>query len=78
MDISVMLQAALREYAEDDVQMRSLESVMPGNEALINILDDFLKTRREENRARIACFWELKPSDIGRIVGGMRRVVSHW
>ena len=71
-----MLQAALREYAEDEVQLKSLEAIQPDDETLITMLDDFMETRQGENTARVVCFWELRPSNIGAIVGGQRRIVS--
>ena len=76
MNLTVMLQAALRENAEDGIQVQILEAIVPGNEVLINLVDDFMRTRKEEHRARVACFCELRPSNIGAIVGGERRVVS--
>jgi hypothetical protein len=56
---------------EADV-LRILES---GNEFLRELVDQFQKTRSQANKAQITCFYELKSSDVGGIVGGQKRVV---
>jgi hypothetical protein len=71
-----MLAAAQREYQEDDIQPEVLKILEPGNEFLQAIVDDFGKTRRQPNRAQVACFFELKSSNVGRIVGGSDRTVG--
>jgi hypothetical protein len=71
-----MLAAAQREYEEDEVQTDILKILEPGNEFLQEVVDQFLKTRRQVNKAQVACFYELKSSNVGRIVGKVDRTVS--
>jgi hypothetical protein len=76
MSQSEMIHAALREYQEDQVQGDVLKILDPGNEFLVDLVDSFAKTRRDSN-VQVACFYELKPSNVGAIVGGQDRVVCH-
>lgn len=71
-----MLEAARREYQEDDVQPEVLKILQPGNEFLQEVVDQFGKTRRQGNKAQVACFYELKSSNVGRIVGKQDRTVG--
>lgn len=72
-----MLEAALREYDKDQVQSTALEVLQPGNAYLQEVVDGFLKKMRgQTNKTQIACFYELKASDVGRIVGGQSRTAS--
>jgi hypothetical protein len=71
-----MLAAAQREYEEDEVQTDILKILEPGNEFLQEVVDQFLKTRKQANKAQVACFYELKSSNVGRIVGKVDRTVS--
>jgi hypothetical protein len=71
-----MLAAARQEYEEDAVQMDILKILEPGNEFLQDLVDQFGKTRRQMNKAEIACFYELKSSNVGNIVGNADRTVS--
>ncbi|KAF2466856.1 uncharacterized protein BDR25DRAFT_267561 [Lindgomyces ingoldianus] len=64
-----MLEAARREYHQDEVYTDVLKILEPGNEFLQAVVDQFGKTRRLPNKAQVACFYELKPSNVGRIVG---------
>ncbi|KAF7578891.1 hypothetical protein PtrM4_031310 [Pyrenophora tritici-repentis] len=65
-----MLEAARREYHEDQVQPTALEVLQPGNMYLREVVDSYLKkTRGQTNKIQIACFFELKSSNVGRIVG---------
>lgn len=68
-----MLEAARRQYQEDEIHPDVLNVLEPGNEFLQELVDRFGKTRRLENKAQIACFYELKPSNVGKIVGGLDR-----
>ena len=70
-----MLAAARQEYEEDEVQMDVLKILEPGNEFLQEVVDQFGKTRRLANKAQVACFYELKSSNVGRIVGKADRTV---
>lgn len=71
-----MLEAARREYHEDEVQPEVLKILEPGNEFLQDVVDQIGKTRRHANKAQVACFYELKSSNVGRIVGNQDRTVS--
>ena len=70
-----MLAAARREYQQDEIQPEVLKILEPGNEYLQDIVDQFGKTRRQVEKAQIACFYELKRSNVGKIVGRMDRTV---
>lgn len=72
-----MLEAARREYDEDQVQATALEVLQPGNAYLQDLVDGFLKKMRgQANKTQIACFFELKASNVGRIVGKQDRIVG--
>jgi len=75
MSQSEMLEAAQREYAPEYIQGQVLNVLEPGNEILQDVVDRFGKTRSGPNQARVACFFELKTTDVGRIVGREQRVV---
>ncbi|KAH6383964.1 hypothetical protein HBI60_252390 [Parastagonospora nodorum] len=65
-----MLEAARREYHEDQVQPTALEVLQPGNAYLREVVDGYLKrTRGQTNKTQIACFYEQKSSNVGKIVG---------
>ncbi|CAN9124810.1 unnamed protein product [Alternaria alternata] len=68
-----MLAAAQREYQQDEIQPEVLNILEPGNEFLQEVVDQFGRTRKQANKAHVACFYELKTSDIGRIVGKSNR-----
>ena len=70
-----MLEAAQREYQQDKIQPEVLKILEPGNEYLQDIVDQFGKTRRQVKKAQIACFYELKRTNVGTIVGRMDRMV---
>ena len=77
MDQMEMLEAARREYDNDQVQPTALEVLQPGNAYLQEVVDGFLKKMRgQTSKTQIACFYELKFSDVGRIVGGQSRTAS--
>ncbi|KAG9511616.1 hypothetical protein KCV07_g10049, partial [Aureobasidium melanogenum] len=73
MSQSEMLQAALSEYEQEDVHTEVLKILDPGNELLQDMVDRFGKTRSLPNKAHVACFFELQPSNVGAIVGKQRR-----
>jgi hypothetical protein len=73
---SEMLEAARREYEEDQVQTEVLRILEPGDEYLQDLVDNFSKIRSQANKAQVACFYEMKPSNVGAIVGGEERTVS--
>jgi hypothetical protein len=70
-----MLAAARREYHNDQVQDEVLKILQPGNEFLQELVDRFGKTRKAKHKAHVACFFELKSSNVGTIVGKQRRTV---
>ncbi|KAJ9644080.1 hypothetical protein H2199_003948 [Coniosporium tulheliwenetii] len=70
MSQSEMLEAALREYEPDQVQEEVLRILEPGNEFLQDLVDRFGETQSQANKAPVACFFELKSSNVGAIVGG--------
>jgi len=71
-----MLEAARREYHEDEVQTDVLKILEPGNEFLQEVVDQFGRMRRQANKAEVACFYELKSSNVGKIVGKQDRMVG--
>ena len=75
MKLSEMLEAARREYEEEQLQTDVLRILEPGNEFLEDLVDQFQKTRTRANKSHIACFYELKSSNVGHIVGQKDRMV---
>lgn len=72
-----MLEAARREYHDDQVLPTALEVLQPGNVYLKEVVDSYLKkTRGQVNKTQIACFYELKSSNVGSIVGKQDRTVG--
>lgn len=72
-----MLEAARREYQDDQVLPTALEVLQPGNIYLKDVVDNYLKrTRGQTNKTQIACFYELKSSNVGKIVGKEDRTVG--
>ncbi|KAH8696892.1 hypothetical protein GQ44DRAFT_789090 [Phaeosphaeriaceae sp. PMI808] len=61
-----MLEAARQEYEEDEVQPQTLQILEPGNEFLQELVDQFGKMRTPTNKAVVACFYELKASNVGK------------
>jgi hypothetical protein len=72
---SEMLEAARREYDDDQLQTEVLRILEPGNEFLQDLVDNFGEIRSAANKAQVACFYELKSSNVGAIVGGQTRTV---
>ncbi|CAD0021319.1 unnamed protein product, partial [Aureobasidium pullulans] len=73
MSPSEMLQAALSEYEREEVHTEVLNVLNPGNELLHDLVDGFGKTRSLPNKARVACFSELQPSNVEAIVGKQQK-----
>jgi hypothetical protein len=71
-----MLAAAQQEYQQDEIQPEVLKILEPGNEFLQEVVDRFGKMRRQAHKAQVACFYELKSSNVGRIVGNSDRTVG--
>jgi hypothetical protein len=81
MNQSEMLDAARREYEDDEIQRDVLEVLSPGNEFLQDVVDRFGKTRSQRNKTQVACFFEMKVSNVGVIVGKQEiivRAVQVW
>jgi hypothetical protein len=72
-----MLAAAQREYDDDDIQPQVLKILEPGNEFLQDVVDQFGNIRKKTNKVQIACFYELKATDVGKVVGKSSRTVGH-
>lgn len=58
MSPSEMLEAARREYKEDQLQAEVLRILEPGNEFLQDLVDRFGKTPPQPDKAQIACFFD--------------------
>lgn len=72
-----MLEAARREYPDDLVNDTALEVFQPGNAYLQDLVDGFLKKMRgQTTKTRVVCFFELKWSNVGRIIGKQDRTVG--
>ncbi|ORY17573.1 hypothetical protein BCR34DRAFT_621771 [Clohesyomyces aquaticus] len=65
-----------REYHEDEVRPEVLKILQPGNEFLQELVNQFRKTRLEVNKLAVTCFYELKSSNVGKIVGRKDRTVG--
>ena len=72
----VMIEAAQRAFPDDMIQADTLQILQQSSDMLDYIVDAFNKTRGGTNQIRTACFWEMKPSNIGKLVGGINRTVS--
>lgn len=75
MSQSEILDTARRKYDKDVIYGDVLEMLRPGNEFLQDVVDKFGRTRSQPHKARVACFFEMKSSDVGAIVGGQARRV---
>ena len=53
-----MLQAALSQNEEGQVQGAVLNVLAPGSESLMDFVDDFHATRQGKSKAYLACFFE--------------------
>ena len=71
-----ILQAIQSQHKEGQIQGSNLSILATGNETLMDLMDDFSETRKERNIARLACFFEQKPSNVGAIYKGPRLHVS--
>jgi hypothetical protein len=64
-----MFETIRRAYQKDEVQPEVLKILEPGNEFLQEVVDQFRKMERQANKTQVACFYELKSSDVGKMVG---------
>ncbi|MCJ1424696.1 hypothetical protein MMC29_002584, partial [Sticta canariensis] len=76
LDQTELLRAIQSQYEDDQIQGSNLNILAPGNETLMDLMEIFFETRREEYKAQIACFFELKPSNVGAIYNGPREQSS--
>ena len=70
-----MLEAARQVYDTDQIRPEVLQTIEPGNDYLQEIVDRFHRSRGEVHKISIACFYELKATNVGNIVGGKDRMV---
>lgn len=71
-----LLEAARREYMDDQIQADILQIIQPGNEFLREVVDKFCKTQSRAGKTQVACFYEMKASNVGAVVGKQARTVS--
>ena len=71
-----MIMAALSVYEPQDIEPQALEIMQAGSETLLELIDQFCSIWSLEGTKPIACFYELQPSEVGKVVGGERRRVS--
>lgn len=57
-----MLQAALSEYDQEEVETKVLNILDPDNELLQDLVNGFGRIQSRPNKAQVACFFELQPS----------------
>lgn len=76
MNQAEMIQAIQSQYDDDQIQGSNLNILVLGNETLMDLMDLFFETRQERHMARVACFFEQKPSNVGAIYRGSRIQVS--
>ena len=71
-----MVKAAAREHSTEDMEPETLYILGPGNDQLIEMVDRFQgKIWPEMPRTRIACFYELQRSEMGKFEGKQNRRV---
>lgn len=58
------------------LQAGFLKILEPGNELPQEVVDQFRKTRMQANKAQVACFCELKSSNVGKIVEREDRTIA--
>jgi hypothetical protein len=75
MRLSEMLEAVQRGYKRRLDTNRGATDLEPSNEFLQDLVDNFGKTRSQANKAQVACFNEVKSSNVGAIVGKQARTV---
>ena len=71
-----ILRAIQSRYQEEQIQEFNLHILVQGNETLLDLMDEFSETRKKRNVARVACFFEQKPSNVGAIYKGPPLQVS--
>ena len=67
---SELLRAAQSQYERGQIQGAVLNILAPGNESLTDLMTFFFETRQEKDKACVACFFELKSSNVGAILDG--------
>lgn len=64
--------AKLLEYAErihQEVYHENYQTFDPGNDALLNVVEDFLEATGDGFKPKTICFYEKKRTDVGRFLG---------
>ncbi|KAI4933771.1 uncharacterized protein J4E92_003440 [Alternaria infectoria] len=69
-----IVEAALREYTEDEVRAETIDVLQRENETLNDLVTEFCKIHKREGHAQIACFYETGYTDVGKVVGGEQRI----
>jgi hypothetical protein len=70
---SEMISAAYEVLDPQDVEPQVLEILQRGNESLTELVDDFCETWSNYRTGRLACFYELRQSEVGDLIGTTRR-----
>ena len=68
-----MLEAARLAYSDDKIQGETLQILQSGNETLLNLVSEFCQVRQQR---MVMCFYETKPSSVGRLFGRQDITVS--
>lgn len=75
--IDDMILAALSVFKPEDIEPQVLEILQTGSETLLELVDEFCSVWSPSESNPITCFYELQPSEVGKLVGKERRRVSH-
>ena len=70
-----LLLAAIEKDTVGRVDGKILEILSPGNDPLVDLIDDFTNVAKEKNLL-LSCFFEQQKSDVGRIIKGSLPLVS--
>ena len=77
MSQSEMLKAAFREYDTDQVQGEVLRTLEPRFEYLQELVNEFGKLRSQPSKTLVACFYELKSTNVRGIMGEQSGTVNY-
>jgi hypothetical protein len=73
--IDQMLEVARREFDADKIHPEALRTMEPENPYVRDIVDRFCKLHKEAPKKSVFCFYELKATKIGKIVGETPQMV---
>ena len=59
-----MLGAARLRYSDEDIREETLRVLQSDNETLLDLVDEFCRVRQGLD---VMCFYELKPTTVGKI-----------